>query len=78
MIWSAPSATGPFVAGTPVARIPSDESSGTLRYMPLAHPDLLPERGTIVISYSRNNSDITKVQDDPFLYRPRFLRADLP
>ncbi len=78
VIWSAPGPTGPFVAGPPVARIPSEESSGKLRYMPLAHPDLLPRKGTIVISYSQNNTDIAKVQDDPFLYRPQFLRADLP
>ena len=78
VIWSAPGPTGPFVAGPPVARIPTDEASGTLRYMPLAHPDLLPQRGSVVISYSQNNTDVDKVEDDPFLYRPRFLRADLP
>lgn len=78
VIWSAPGPTGPFVAGPPVASIPTDESSGTLRYMPLAHPDLLPRDGSIVISYSQNNTDPAKVAEDPFLYRPRFLRADLP
>lgn len=82
VIWSAPGPTGPFTAGPAVADIasdiPSDGASGTLRYMPLAHPDLLPKDGTIVISYSQNNTDVSQVQDDPFLYRPRFLRVDLP
>lgn len=78
VVWSAPSPTGPFVASAPVAKIPSDESSGTLRYMPLAHPDLLPEKGTVVVSYSQNNTDAEKINDDPFLYRPRFLRIKLP
>lgn len=77
VIWSAPSPTGPFTAGPAVASIPS-EKSGTLRYMPLAHPDLLPEKGTVVVSYSQNDTDAGKIQDDPFLYRPRFLRAKLP
>ena len=78
VIWSSPGPTGPFVAGPPVASIPSDVAKGRLRYMPLAHPDLLPEAGTVVVSYSRNNSDVTKIEANPFLYRPRFLRVDLP
>ena len=78
VIWSAPGPTGPFVAGPSVASIPSDVNAGRLRYMPLAHPDLLPQKGTVVVSYSRNNTDTEKVEANPFLYRPRFLRAQLP
>lgn len=78
VIWSAPSPTGPFTPSPPLASIPSDTSTGALRYMPLAHPDLLPEAGSVVVSYSQNNTDIGKVADDPFLYRPRFLRVRLP
>jgi hypothetical protein len=77
VIWSSPSPTGPFVAGPSVARIPS-ERSGILRYMPLAHPDLLPEKGSVVVSYSQNNTDLGKINANPFLYRPHFLRVDLP
>ncbi|MCW2750768.1 MAG: hypothetical protein JWR83_1878 [Aeromicrobium sp.] len=77
VIWSSPSPTGPFVAGPSVAKIPS-EKSGMLRYMPLAHPDLLPKKGTVVVSYSQNNTDVGKIDADPFLYRPRFLRVKLP
>lgn len=78
VIWSSPGPTGPFTEGPAVAEIPSDISSGTLRYMPLAHPDLLPEKGSVVVSYSQNNTDLGEVNDNPFLYRPRFLRVDLP
>jgi hypothetical protein len=78
VVWSAPSPTGPFTAGTPVAEIPSDVDAGTLRYMPLAHPDLLPEKGSVIVSYSQNESDVSKIVKDPFLYRPRFLRVPLP
>jgi len=78
VIWSAPGPTGPFTAGSPVARIPSDVDAGTLRYMPLAHPDLLPEDGSVIVSYSQNQTDVSKIDQDPFLYRPRFLRVPLP
>jgi hypothetical protein len=46
--------------------------------MPLAHPDLLPEPGTVVVGYSENNVDPGRVVDDPRRYRPRFLRVPLP
>lgn len=76
VIWKAPSPHGPFVAGPPVARIPSDD--GRLLYMPLAHPDLLPEPGTVVVSWSRNVTDFEAIQEDPTLYRPEFARVPLP
>ena len=78
VIWTAPGPTGPFTASKVVARIPSDSSTGTLRYMPLAHPALLPTRNTVVVSYSQNNTDLAQVAANPFLYRPRFLRVALP
>lgn len=77
-VWAAPEPTGPFDSGTALADLPSDAATGELRYMPLAHPDLLPERGTMVISYSRNRTDLQEVLEDPFAYRPRFLRVPLP
>ncbi|MDH2413985.1 DUF4185 domain-containing protein [Nocardioides sp. CER19] len=77
-VWTASSPTGPFGDATVVAHIPSEATSGTLRYMPLAHPDLLPEPGTVVVSYSENNTDPARILDDPRRYRPRFLRVPLP
>lgn len=78
VIWKAPSPTGPFVASAPLAEIPSDSADGLLRYMPLAHPDLLPADGSVVVSYSRNVSDLQRLRQHPHLYRPRFLRVPLP
>jgi hypothetical protein len=78
VVWSAPSPEGPFDDGVTVATLPSDAATGQLRYMPLAHPDLLPKPGSVVVSYSRNRTDVEEVLDDPFLYRPRFLRVALP
>lgn len=77
-IWTGPGPAGPFrLAARPVA-IPSDAATGTLRYLPLAHPDLLPRPGTVVVSYSQNDTDFGQVLDDPRLYRPRFVRVRLP
>ena len=58
------------------AQIPS--TSSQLRYMPLAHAELLPEPGTMVVSVSRNTTEIEQIPNDPSLYRPEFLRIDLP
>ncbi|RNL61221.1 DUF4185 domain-containing protein [Nocardioides marmoriginsengisoli] len=76
VIWKAPSPTGPFVAGPALAQIPSNE--GLLRYMPLAHPDLLPDPDSLVVSYSRNTADLSRLLKDPDLYRPHFLQVPLP
>lgn len=78
VVWRAPDPWGPFDAGTTVASLPSDTARGRLRYMPLAHPGLLPRPGTVVVSYSQNRTDLGQIVKNPFLYRPRFLRVTLP
>ncbi|TIC88859.1 DUF4185 domain-containing protein [Nocardioides sp. GY 10113] len=78
VFWTSPSPTGPFTAQPAVAELPSDAATGQLRYMPLAHPELLPEPGSVLVSYSRNSTDLGEVMRDPLLYRPRFLRVPLP
>lgn len=76
VIWKAPSPTGPFVDTGSVAEIPTDEKF--LQYLPLAHPELLPRPGTVVVSWSVNAMDPLHLEDDPRLYRPKFLRVPLP
>lgn len=76
--WTAPGPTGPFTPTAPVATIATDSAAGEVAYMPLAHPRILPRKGTMVASYSRNNTDVDKVVADPTLYRPTFLRVPLP
>lgn len=78
VIWKAPAPTGPFVPSEPLAKIPSDSTDGLLRYMPLAHPDLLPAPDRVVVSYSRNVADLNRLLEDPSLYRPEFLVVPLP
>lgn len=76
--WTAPGPTGPFTPGPALADLPSDLDSGRLRYMPLAHPAVLPSPGTVLVSYSNNRTDVREIEQDPTAYRPRFLRVTLP
>lgn len=76
VVWKSDSPTGPFVSTGPVAEIPSGKD--VFQYMPLAHPDLLPRQGTVVVSWSVNAMDLEVVEQNPVLYRPKFRRVTLP
>lgn len=78
VIWSAPSPVGPFMPSEPVAQRPSDLQAGIVRYAAVAHPSLYPEKGTVVVSISRNATDPERVAADPTVYRPEFFRVPLP
>ncbi len=77
-VWPAPKPWGPFGDPVVVDNLPSNAADGQLRYMPLAHPDLIHKEGRMLVSYSRNTTDVDKVIKDPLLYRPKFLLVDLP
>ncbi len=76
VIWKADAPQGPFLAGPPVKQIPSTPDH--LQYMALAHPHLLPEPGSIVVSWSRNGGGLDAIRADPTRYRPVFARVPLP
>ena len=78
VVWPGTSPAGPFGPARAVADLPCDSETGELRYMPLAHPWLLPQPGTVVVSYSRNFVDLDQVCAVPSRYRPYFLRVVLP
>jgi hypothetical protein len=78
VFWTSSSPTGPFRAQPPVGTLPSGVARGELRYMPLAHPDILEQPGSVIVSYSRNSTDFGAVLRNPLLYRPKFIRVDLP
>ena len=77
-VWIASSPTGPFYLGPVLAILPSELEAGHLVYMALAHPDVLPEDDSMVVSYSRNDVYLQHILDDPTQYRPRFLRVWFP
>ena len=77
-VWIAAAPTGPFYAGPVLAILPSDLEAGHFTYMALAHPEVLPEDDSMVVSYSRNDVNLQHIVDDPVQYRPRFLRVWFP
>jgi hypothetical protein len=77
-VWIASTPTGPFYQGPVLAILPSELEAGHLVYMALAHPDVLPEDDSMVVSYSRNDVNLQHIVDDPTRYRPRFLRVWFP
>ncbi len=77
VVWRSPGPTGPFVAGDPVAQIPTSPQEGLIRYMPVAHPELHARKGHVLVSYSRNVSDPAELRKNPYLYRPVFLEIPL-
>jgi hypothetical protein len=78
VVWPGETPAGPFGPPVAVADLPCDAETGELRYMPLAHPGLLPEPGTVVVSYSRNLLSFAAVCATPSSYRPHFVRVVLP
>ena len=76
VVWKASAPTGPFDDGTAVAELPTDEDWMT--YLALAHPELLPDDDSVVVSWSVNSMDPSVVQADPASYRPRFMQVPLP
>ncbi len=77
-VWIAAAPTGPFYAGPVLAILPSDLEAGHFTYMALAHPEVLPEDHSMVVSYSRNDVNLQHIVDDPVQYRPTFLRVWFP
>lgn len=77
-VWISGSPSGPFYEGPVLAILPSELEAGHLVYMVLAHPEVLPEDDSMVVSYSRNDVQIQHIIDHPRQYRPRFLRVWFP
>ena len=78
VVWRAPTSTGPFASPTPLVQLPADGTGGINSYLALAHPELFPQTGTMVLSYSQG-PQCTEPGCAPALdYRPRFLRVALP
>ena len=77
-VWISSAPTGRFYEGPVLAVLPSELEAGHLVYMVLAHPEVLPEADSMVVSYSRNDITMQHILDHPTQYRPRFLRVWFP
>ncbi len=75
--WSSDSPVGPWTPRRGV-RADFEDSSGQLRYAPLAHPDITLADGRLLISISRNTTDFGRLLAQPTLGRPVFAEIDRP
>jgi len=79
-VWPAPSPWGPFGDPVTVGTIPNSPDQRTLlRYLPLAHPEVLQAGpATVVVSISRNTEDVRRLVRNPRDYRPYFVDVEIP
>lgn len=75
--WRAAGPTGPWrpAKGT---RAPFEGPDSTYRYAPLAHPEVPLADGSLLVSVSRNTSDLTRLLADPSIGRPYFVQVARP
>jgi hypothetical protein len=71
--WTAPRATGPW---TPTKELsaPAGYDTGKLEYAPLAHPEVPLASGDLLVSISRNTTDLARLVADPQVGRPEFAQ----
>lgn len=75
--WTAPGPAGPWLPRR-AARAPAGFSTGRLQYAPLAHPEVPLADGELLVSISRNTTDLGALVADPELGRPRFVEIPGP
>jgi hypothetical protein len=54
------------------------QRSGQLQYAPLAHPEVPLQTGRLLVSVSRNTTDLQRLLEEPEVGTPRFVVIDLP
>jgi hypothetical protein len=72
--WTAPHAWGPWVAQKELPA-PGGFDTGKLKYMPLAHPEVRLESGKLLVSVSRNTTDLKALLANPKIGRPYFVEV---
>jgi len=78
-LWPADEPTGPFESPVLVGDLSNRERDEVVLYMPLAHPELPPRQpGTVVVTVSRNSTDLDVLRRQPLLYRPFLVEVPVP
>jgi hypothetical protein len=83
--WTADSPTGPFTPEE-VLRVPfetpdettEDPEDKIIAYMPLAHPEIPTDPGTMIVSVSRNLTDFAELLRTPERAVPLFSQVPRP
>jgi hypothetical protein len=74
--WTAPNPWGPWT-GVKELSAPAGFDTGKLKYAPLAHPEIPLADGRLLVSVSRNTTDLTKLFQNPEIGRPYFVEVPL-
>jgi hypothetical protein len=70
---------GPWSAPRPIYSAPdSTRDKGLFCYAAIAHPWAVQERGQMLVSYCVNSWDFGRLFRDETVYRPQFIRVNLP
>ena len=75
--WTSDGPTGPWTPRRAI-RAPAGFDTGALQYAPLAHPEVPLDSGELLVSISRNTTDLAALVKNPRLGRPRFAQVPLP
>jgi hypothetical protein len=75
--WTSDGPTGPWTPRRAI-RAPAGFDTGALQYAPLAHPEIPLDSGQLLVSISRNTTDLAALVRDPRLGRPRFAQIPQP
>ncbi len=54
-------------------KAPGGFDTGNLQYAPLAHPEIPLASGDLLVSISRNTTDLDRLLSDPQVGRPEFV-----
>ena len=75
--WTSPTPVGPWIPRRALPA-PAGQDSGLLTYAPLAHPEIALESGALLVSISRNTTDLARLLADPEVGRPLFAEVPRP
>jgi hypothetical protein len=74
--WTSRAPTGPWTPHRAV-RAPAGFDTGELQYAPLAHPEVPLASGRLLVSISRNTTDLRRLQRHPQVGQPKFVEIDI-
>jgi hypothetical protein len=72
--WRSPTPWGPWTGHQEIAA-PAGFDTGKLQYAPLAHPEVALRSGKLLVSVSRNTTDLQRLVSHPEIGRPRFVEV---
>ncbi len=75
--WSSQTPVGPWKR-TAALEAPFLTGKDEFAYAPLAHPEVLLADGKLLVSISRNTTDLARLRQNPTIGRPKFAEVDRP